>query len=248
MAAQASYGVAETEKLKTNVQEQLNRLLTQLQDLQELRHELDDDEYEETRIDTLQEMEVGRRVAVAIAVPRARLLTVRHRSGAVADAAVLRIELTCSRGVVVLCAAVEQEFDTQLKRLMEGNVSLVDALGSVKLALQASTLRPCRRVSESFRLSVADSSDVDVGADVDVDVGVAVADVTSLSPSLSTSLGAVGSACCRHWYLWLSITLTRHRCAPARVSGIRRRCPTRSRLRRCFACSRRASLRRCGHD
>ena len=56
----SSHGRAETDKLISNVQEQLNRLLTQLQDVDELRAELDDDEYEETRRETLSAMEVRR--------------------------------------------------------------------------------------------------------------------------------------------------------------------------------------------
>ncbi len=58
-----SHGQAETEKLKQNVQEQLTRLFTQLNDLVELRDELDEDEVEETRTETLAEMKVrgGRR-------------------------------------------------------------------------------------------------------------------------------------------------------------------------------------------
>ena len=61
----SSHGRAETDKLISNVQEQLNRLLTQLQDVDELRAELDDDEYEETRRETLSAMEV-RRCAVCL--------------------------------------------------------------------------------------------------------------------------------------------------------------------------------------
>ena len=54
----ASHGSEETEKLKENLQEQLNRLLTQMSDLEELREELDDDEYEETRKETIDQMQV----------------------------------------------------------------------------------------------------------------------------------------------------------------------------------------------
>ena len=54
-----SHGTVETQKLKANIQDQLSRLMLQLQDLEELRAELDDDEYEETRKDTLEQLEVG---------------------------------------------------------------------------------------------------------------------------------------------------------------------------------------------
>eukprot|EP01112_Ceratiomyxa_fruticulosa_P021933 TRINITY_DN788_c0_g1_i1.p1 TRINITY_DN788_c0_g1~~TRINITY_DN788_c0_g1_i1.p1 ORF type:complete len:485 (-),score=142.16 TRINITY_DN788_c0_g1_i1:126-1388(-) len=52
----ASRGQSETAKLRTNVEDQLNRLLAQLQDLEELREDIDDDEYEETKQDTLEQM------------------------------------------------------------------------------------------------------------------------------------------------------------------------------------------------
>jgi hypothetical protein len=42
----ASHGKGETNRLKTQVEEQLNRLLTQLFDLETLRDDLDDDEYQ----------------------------------------------------------------------------------------------------------------------------------------------------------------------------------------------------------
>lgn len=54
----STHGAAETQRLKLNVQDQLNRLLQQLTDLEELRDELDDEEYTETRRDTLEQMEV----------------------------------------------------------------------------------------------------------------------------------------------------------------------------------------------
>lgn len=53
-----SHGTVETQKLKANIQDQLTRLMLQLQDLEDLRAELDDDEYEETRKDTLEQLEV----------------------------------------------------------------------------------------------------------------------------------------------------------------------------------------------
>lgn len=41
----ASKGVNETAKLRSNIEEQLNRLLAQLQDLEDLRADIDEDEY-----------------------------------------------------------------------------------------------------------------------------------------------------------------------------------------------------------
>ena len=58
-AAAASRGAAETDQLLENVQQQLDRLVIQLQDCEELREELDDDEYAETREDTLRQMQVS---------------------------------------------------------------------------------------------------------------------------------------------------------------------------------------------
>ena len=86
LSSGAAHGAGETEQLKARIQDQLSRLLLQLTDLEELRAELEDDEYLETKRDTLEQME---------------------------------------------------EFDAQLKKLMDGDVSLVSALGQVKLALRA---------------------------------------------------------------------------------------------------------------
>ncbi|XP_050765639.1 protein LZIC isoform X2 [Gymnogyps californianus] len=52
----ASRGTTETSKLKQNLEEQLDRLMQQLQDLEECREELDADEYEETKKETLEQL------------------------------------------------------------------------------------------------------------------------------------------------------------------------------------------------
>eukprot|EP00616_Rhizochromulina_sp_CCMP1243_P017361 CAMPEP_0118984878 /NCGR_PEP_ID=MMETSP1173-20130426/38681_1 /TAXON_ID=1034831 /ORGANISM="Rhizochromulina marina cf, Strain CCMP1243" /LENGTH=161 /DNA_ID=CAMNT_0006935559 /DNA_START=15 /DNA_END=496 /DNA_ORIENTATION=- len=52
----SSRGDAETAALRSNVEGQLNRLLTQLQDLEDMRDELTDEEYEDMRQDTLDQM------------------------------------------------------------------------------------------------------------------------------------------------------------------------------------------------
>lgn len=80
----ASRGKQETEKLKTNVEDQLNRLLAQLQDLEEGKEFLDEDEYESTKADTLQQL---------------------------------------------------KEFETTLKKMIAGDMSLVDSLGNVQLVI-----------------------------------------------------------------------------------------------------------------
>lgn len=57
-----SRGDVETSKLRSNIEDQLNRLLTQLSDLEEMRDDLENDEYEQTRketMDQLQEFEVS---------------------------------------------------------------------------------------------------------------------------------------------------------------------------------------------
>eukprot|EP01096_Ripella_sp_DP13-Kostka_P017490 TRINITY_DN8952_c0_g1_i1.p1 TRINITY_DN8952_c0_g1~~TRINITY_DN8952_c0_g1_i1.p1 ORF type:complete len:195 (+),score=98.10 TRINITY_DN8952_c0_g1_i1:368-952(+) len=53
----ASRGKQETAVLIENVEDQLNRLLAQLEDLEELRADLDDDEYTETKQDTLEQLQ-----------------------------------------------------------------------------------------------------------------------------------------------------------------------------------------------
>jgi len=52
----ASRGVDETARLKQSIEKQLNRLLLQLEDLEEFRDELDEDEYNETRAETMEQL------------------------------------------------------------------------------------------------------------------------------------------------------------------------------------------------
>eukprot|EP01108_Squamamoeba_japonica_P009167 TRINITY_DN8459_c0_g1_i1.p1 TRINITY_DN8459_c0_g1~~TRINITY_DN8459_c0_g1_i1.p1 ORF type:complete len:190 (-),score=74.99 TRINITY_DN8459_c0_g1_i1:16-585(-) len=52
----ASRGAAESEQLRSQVEAQLNRLLSQLEDLEELKEDLDEDEYEETKNDTIEQL------------------------------------------------------------------------------------------------------------------------------------------------------------------------------------------------
>ncbi|CAH1183098.1 unnamed protein product [Phaedon cochleariae] len=52
----SSYGKVETETLKHNLEGQLDRLVEQLQDLENCKNDLDDDEYEETKNDTIEQL------------------------------------------------------------------------------------------------------------------------------------------------------------------------------------------------
>ena len=52
----ASRGVDETARLKESIDKQLNRLLTQLEDLEEFKDELEDDEYAETKAETMEQL------------------------------------------------------------------------------------------------------------------------------------------------------------------------------------------------
>jgi ElaB/YqjD/DUF883 family membrane-anchored ribosome-binding protein len=54
--ASTSRGKQETDKLTTNIQDQLNRLVSQLEDLEEMKDEMDEDEYNETKEQTLDQM------------------------------------------------------------------------------------------------------------------------------------------------------------------------------------------------
>mmetsp|Transcript_16314 Transcript_16314/g.25324 ORF Transcript_16314/g.25324 Transcript_16314/m.25324 type:complete len:189 (-) Transcript_16314:755-1321(-) len=89
----ASYGTAETEKLRANVEDQLARLLQQLQDCEELKGDLDEDEYEATKQETIAQL---------------------------------------------------KEFEASLQKMMAGNITLVNELGSMRLAIQGA-------VSEAFK-------------------------------------------------------------------------------------------------
>uniref|UniRef100_A0A671L807 Protein LZIC n=1 Tax=Sinocyclocheilus anshuiensis TaxID=1608454 RepID=A0A671L807_9TELE len=101
----ASRGPSETSKLRQNMEEQLDRLMQQLQDLEECsymhkfdyffncREELEEEEYEETKKETLEQL---------------------------------------------------SEFNESLKKLMSGNMTLVDELGGMQLAIQAA-------ISQAFK-------------------------------------------------------------------------------------------------
>lgn len=79
-------GQEETEKLKSNLEEQLDRLVQQLADLEEAKDDLDADEYEETKQETIDQL---------------------------------------------------TEFKESLDNMVGGNLSLVDQLSGMQLAIQA---------------------------------------------------------------------------------------------------------------
>ncbi|XP_061689928.1 protein LZIC [Syngnathoides biaculeatus] len=89
----ASRGKSETCKLRQNMEEQLDRLMQQLQDLEECREELDEEEYEETKKETLEQL---------------------------------------------------SEFNDSLKKIMTGDMTLVDELSGMQLAIQAA-------ISQAFK-------------------------------------------------------------------------------------------------
>ncbi|RVE70466.1 hypothetical protein OJAV_G00064280 [Oryzias javanicus] len=89
----ASRGKSETGKLKQNMEEQLDRLMQQLQDLEECREDLDEEEYEETKKETLEQL---------------------------------------------------AEFNDSLKKIMSGDMTLVDELSGMQLAIQAA-------ISQAFK-------------------------------------------------------------------------------------------------
>ena len=80
-----SRGESETDLLRQNIEQQLSRLLQQLQDLEDLRESLDEDEYRSTKEDTILQM---------------------------------------------------KEFEASLKAMASGDMTLVDSLGSMQLAIQ----------------------------------------------------------------------------------------------------------------
>jgi hypothetical protein len=81
------------EQLRQKINSQLNRLLRQLHDLEESREELDEEEYQETRVETLKQM---------------------------------------------------QEFEHALNNMTQGNLSLEDEFGHMKIAMRAA-------VSQAFK-------------------------------------------------------------------------------------------------
>uniref|UniRef100_A0A0B6Y8Z4 Beta-catenin-interacting ICAT domain-containing protein n=1 Tax=Arion vulgaris TaxID=1028688 RepID=A0A0B6Y8Z4_9EUPU len=89
----ASRGAQETTKLKQNLEEQLDRLMQQLTDLEECKADLEPEEYEETKNETVEQL---------------------------------------------------KEFQANLNKMMQGNLSLVDELSGMQLAIQAA-------ISDAFK-------------------------------------------------------------------------------------------------
>lgn len=89
----ASRGRTETQVLKQNLEEQLDRLVAQLADLEEAREDMEEDEYEETKQDTIEQLE---------------------------------------------------DFNKSLEKVMKGDMSLVDQLNGMQLAIQAA-------ISQAFK-------------------------------------------------------------------------------------------------
>jgi hypothetical protein len=81
----AREGKEATGQLLQNIQDQLNRLISQLSDLEEMKADLDEDEYTSTKTETLQQL---------------------------------------------------KEFEKSLQKTLAGNLSLVDSLSAVRLAIQ----------------------------------------------------------------------------------------------------------------
>lgn len=89
----ASRGSSETQRLQQNLEEQLDRLVSQLADLEECRAELEESEYEEARADTIEQL---------------------------------------------------NEFKASLSRMTSGDITLVDSINAMQLAIQAA-------ISQAFK-------------------------------------------------------------------------------------------------
>lgn len=89
----ASRGQTETSKLKERLEEQLDRLMAQLSDLEECKADLEPDEYDETKAETLDQL---------------------------------------------------REFNDSLNRILSGDMTLVDELSSMQLAIAAA-------ISDAFK-------------------------------------------------------------------------------------------------
>ncbi|KAI1309397.1 Protein LZIC [Halotydeus destructor] len=89
----ASRGKDETNQLRSNLEDQLDRLVAQLSDLEECKNDMDADEYEESKKETLEQVE---------------------------------------------------EFSKSLEKLSKGNLTLIDSVNSMQLAIQAA-------ISQAFK-------------------------------------------------------------------------------------------------
>jgi hypothetical protein len=96
-------GNTETLRLKANIEDQLDRLLTQLQDLEDMRDDFDDNEYEEAR----------------------RYVAVRQNL------------LKCGYNILYSDTIQQmKEFEQSLAKMKEGNMTLIDEIGTMQLAIQ----------------------------------------------------------------------------------------------------------------
>lgn len=107
-------------------------------DLEELRDDIDDDEYDETRKDTMEQL------TVCCSVQQLAALLVTAASGAGAFMSPSRFPKLRSCRLFHVCMlllraprAFMQEFQEKLERMMAGDMTLVSELGQVKLALTA---------------------------------------------------------------------------------------------------------------
>lgn len=93
------------------MEDQLKRLLTQLQDLDELKDDMEEDEYT-----------TSRQVSMTVCVEVRIYLTVMMNFSVSA----------CQETIDQL-----RQFEASLDKMSAGNISLVDSIGSVQLAIQA---------------------------------------------------------------------------------------------------------------
>ena len=143
-----SRGVKETEQLVKSMQAQMKRLLTQLDDLEEMREDLEDDEYEEMRQDTMEQM--VRQLAEALSLQKP---STEVRSS-VMDAI---------RPTAYPFARCQAEFEASLKKMLSGDSSLVSELCEMQVdqTCHKLTARPPRRDGKKGREDVHTDCDCD---------------------------------------------------------------------------------------
>ncbi|XP_062505317.1 protein LZIC-like isoform X4 [Corticium candelabrum] len=90
----ATRGKSETEKLKHNLEEQLDRLVAQLSDLDEAKDEMNGEEYEETKSETLEQLKefneslshlAAGNVTLVDELSRMQLLQRDHKMGRISE-------------------------------------------------------------------------------------------------------------------------------------------------------------------
>lgn len=166
MAAPGTAGTKESERLQKNVEEQMNRLIQQLSDLDEMRDDMDELEYNSSRADTLEQMKefeatlnklVAGDVSLVSKLDAMRNAVHSYISGACRDPSITRLFASKSTsGLRSKLASLEQ--DLKLNRIPQDAfnslavevVVALEKLGEVLSPNEQNLIERARRNLDGF--------------------------------------------------------------------------------------------------